>query len=82
MLRGTGAGGPRYPAWLALPAVGWYVAFFLSPLAIMALYSVSRQEGFTDVVYAFDLENYRYLWDRLYGQVFLRTLGLAFFGTL
>jgi spermidine/putrescine transport system permease protein len=82
MRRTTGAGGPSYPAWLALPAVGWYVLFFLCPLGIMALYSVSRNEGFTEVVYAFDLENYRYLWDRLYGQVFLRTVGLAFFGTL
>jgi spermidine/putrescine transport system permease protein len=73
MLRGAGAGGP---------AVGWYVLFFLCPLGIMAVYSVSRPRGFTEVVYAFDLENYRYLWDALYGEIFLRTLGLAFFGTL
>jgi spermidine/putrescine transport system permease protein len=78
----TGVGGPRYPAWLALPAVGWYVLFFLAPLGIMAAYSVARPEGFTEVVYTFDLENYRDLWDRLYGEIFLRTLGLAFFGTL
>jgi spermidine/putrescine transport system permease protein len=78
----TGAGGPRYPAWLALPAVGWYVLFFLCPLGIMAAYSVARQEGFTDVDFGFDFENYRYLWDGLYGEIFLRTLGLAFFGTL
>ena len=76
------AGGPRYPAWLALPAVAWYVAFFLCPLGIMALFSVSERVGYTDVVYAFNLENFRYLWDDLYGQIFLRTLGLAFFGTL
>jgi spermidine/putrescine transport system permease protein len=78
----TGVGGPRCPAWLALPAVGWYVLFFLAPLGIMAAYSVARPEGFTEVVYTFDLENYRDLWDRLYGEIFLRTLGLAFFGTL
>jgi spermidine/putrescine transport system permease protein len=78
----TGGGGPRYPSWLALPAVGWYVLFFLAPLGIMAAYSVARPEGFTEVVYTFDLENYRDLWDRLYGEIFLRTLGLAFFGTL
>ena len=48
----------------------------------MAAYSVARHEGFTDVVYAFELENYRDLWDGLYGRIFLRTLGLAFFGTL
>ena len=81
-MRGQGAGGPRYPPWLALPAIGWYVVFFLFPLGIMAAYSVARHEGFTDVVYAFELENYRDLWDGLYGRIFLRTLGLAFFGTL
>jgi spermidine/putrescine transport system permease protein len=76
-----GAGGPRYPAWLALPAVAWYALFFLGPLGIMAVFSVSERSGYTDVVYTFSLENFEYLWDPLYGDVFLRTLGLAFFGT-
>ena len=48
----------------------------------MAVFSVSRREGFTDVVYDFSLENFRYLWDPLYGHVFLRTFGLALFGTV
>jgi len=48
----------------------------------MAVFSVSRREGFTDVVYDFSLENFRYLWDPLYGEVFLRTFGLALFGTI
>jgi spermidine/putrescine transport system permease protein len=77
----AGAGGPRYPAWLALPAVGWYALFFLAPLGIMAVFSVSERSGYTDIVYTFSLENFRYLWDPLYGDVFLRTLGLAVFGT-
>jgi spermidine/putrescine transport system permease protein len=77
----AGAGGPRYPGWLALPATAWYALFFLGPLGIMAVFSVSRREGYTDVVYDFSLENFRYLWDPLYGDVFLRTLGLALFGT-
>ena len=47
----------------------------------MAAFSVSRREGFTDVVYDFTLENFEYLWDPLYGDVFLRTFGLALFGT-
>jgi spermidine/putrescine transport system permease protein len=76
-----GAGGPRYPAWLALPAVAWYALFFVGPLGIMAVFSVSERSGYTDVVYTFSLENFEYLWDPLYGDVFLRTLGLAFFGT-
>ncbi len=77
----AGAGGPRYPGWLALPATVYYAVFFLGPLGIMAAYSVSRREGFTDVVFDFTLANFEYLWDPLYGEVFLRTFGLALFGT-
>ena len=78
----AGAGGPRYPGWLALPATAWYAFFFLGPLGIMALYSVAHREGYTKVVYGFSFANFRYLWDPLYGHVFLRTLGLATFGTV
>jgi spermidine/putrescine transport system permease protein len=74
-------GGPRYPAWLSLPALAWYVAFFICPLAIMAVFSFSRREGFTGIVYDFNLENYDELIDPLYVEVFTRTLGLAGFGT-
>ena len=81
MARRSGSGGPRYPAWLALPAAAWYGLFFLGPLGIMAVFSVSERSGYTDVIYTFSLENFEYLWDPLYGDVFLRTLGLASFGT-
>ena len=75
------SGGPRYPGWLALPAVGWYAAFFLAPLAFIFAYSFAELEGFAGIKFAWNLENYRYLWDPLYGEVFLRTLGLSLFGT-
>jgi spermidine/putrescine transport system permease protein len=75
------SGGPRYPGWLALPAVGWYAAFFLAPLAFIFAYSFAELEGFAGIAFAWNLENYRYLWDPLYGEVFLRTLGLSLFGT-
>jgi spermidine/putrescine transport system permease protein len=83
MLRGRRerSGGPRYPGWLALPAVGWYAAFFLAPLAFIFAYSFAELEGFAGIAFAWNLENYRYLWDPLYGEVFLRTLGLSLFGT-
>ena len=74
-------GGPRYPAWLALPALCWYGAFFLAPLGFIAAYSFAELSGFVGISYAWNLENYRYLWDPLYGDIFLRTLGLAAFGT-
>jgi spermidine/putrescine transport system permease protein len=75
------SGGPRYPGWLALPAVAWYGAFFLAPLAFIFAYSFAELEGFAGISFAWNLENYRYLWDPLYGEVFLRTLGLSLFGT-
>jgi ABC-type spermidine/putrescine transport system permease subunit I len=78
----AGAAGPRYPGWLALPSLFWYVAFFVCPLAIMALFSVSERVGFSSVEYNLNLRNYKDLVDPLYGEVFLRTLRLALFGTL
>jgi spermidine/putrescine transport system permease protein len=75
------AGGPRYPGWLALPAVAWYALFFLCPLAIMAVFSVSERVGFSEIAYTFTLENFRELWEPVYAEVFLRTLQLAFVGT-
>jgi spermidine/putrescine transport system permease protein len=48
----------------------------------MAVFSVAERVGFTDIVYTFSLENFRYLWDPLYGRVFLRTLEMALFGTV
>ena len=74
-------GGLRYPAWLALPAVAWYGAFFLAPLAFIFAYSFAELSGFAGVAFTWNLQNYRYLWDPLFGEVFLRTLGLAAFGT-
>ena len=77
----AGAPGPRYPGWLALPALAWYVLFFIGPLAIMGAYSFAEASGFTDVAFNWNLGNYRYLWDPLYGEIFLRTLKLALIGT-
>lgn len=78
----AGAGGPRYPGWLALPATAYYALFFLAPLGIIAVVSFARREGFSSFVYAFNVENYTDLFDPLYGELFLRTLRLAFFGTV
>ena len=74
-------GGPRYPAWLAIPAVAWYAAFFVAPLGFIAAYSFQELSGFAGIAWTWNLENYRYLWDPLYGEVFARTAGLAAFGT-
>jgi spermidine/putrescine transport system permease protein len=76
------AAGPRYPAWLALPAGGWYAFFVLAPLTILAVFSVCEVVGYGSISYHFNLGNYRRLWDPLYGKVFLQTLELAAIGTL
>ena len=77
----AGGGGPHYPGWLALPAVGWYALFLLCPLGILAVVSFSELVGFGSIAYHLNVGNYRALWDPLYGKVFLRTLRLALFGT-
>jgi len=79
--RRRAAAGPRYPAWLGLPAGGWYAFFFLAPLTILAVFSLSEVVGFGSIAYHLNLGNYRRLWDPLYGKVFLRTLELALIGT-
>ena len=40
---------PRYPAWLTLPSLLYYAIFFLGPMAILAVFSVSIQTGFGSV---------------------------------
>jgi spermidine/putrescine transport system permease protein len=76
------AGGPRYPGWLALPAVAWYVLFFVIPLGIMAVYSFQLTVGYGDIAYEWTTENFVYLWDPLYGKIFWRTFQLALVTTL
>ena len=76
------SGGPRYPGWLALPAVAWYTAFFLVPLGFVVAYSFAALSGFSDFAFVWNLDNYRALWDPVYADVFRRTVGLALFGTL
>ena len=77
-----GAGGPRYPGWLALPALAWYALFFLVPLGFVVAYSFGEMSGFSDIAFTWNLDNYRYLWDdcrgfHLYRDVFLATFGLV-----
>ena len=78
----AGAGGPTYPAWLALPALGYYALFFLVPLGLMAAVSLAERVGFASFAYTFNYENFTDLWDPLYRGIFLDTLKLAFVGTV
>ena len=84
----AGAGGPRYPGWLAVPAVAWYLLFFLVPLVFIAVTSFGEVVGYSDVAYTWTLDNYRYLWEdvfgdlHLYRDIFVETFKLSAIGTL
>jgi spermidine/putrescine transport system permease protein len=75
--------GPRHPAWLAIPAAALYVLVFAGPLALLAVFSVARQgTQFGQIVYALDFSQYAAIVDRLYVDIFLRTVGMALLGTI
>jgi spermidine/putrescine transport system permease protein len=73
---------PRYPAWLTLPALAYYALFFLGPMTILAVFSVSLQSGFASVSYGFFADQYRQVNDPVYIHIFERTLLMASGGTL
>jgi spermidine/putrescine transport system permease protein len=71
-----------YPLSLLAPALAYYVAFFVAPMALLVLFSVSRTVGFGEVQYTFSLENFEEALNSLYVTIFLRTLRFAAIGTL
>ena len=73
---------PRYPGWLTLPSLLYYAIFFLGPMAILAVFSVSIQSGFGSVTYTFSSSQFSQVNDSLYITVFERTLLMAAMGSL
>jgi spermidine/putrescine transport system permease protein len=74
---------PRYPGWLTLPSLLYYAIFFLGPMAILAVFSVSLQSGFGSVTYAFDTSQFSQIFQSdLYIKVFWHTLIMAAGGSL
>src|ERR1044071_8510331 len=74
---------PKYPAWLTLPSLLYYAIFFLGPMAILAVFSVSIQSGFGSVTYAFDTSQFSQIFQSdLYIKVFWHTLLMATGGSL
>jgi len=71
-----------YPFGLALPSLAYYCAFFVVPLGFLLLFAVATPLGFGGVEYGFDLGNFEAGLDRLYVDVYLRTLRTAAVGTL
>lgn len=73
---------PRYPVWLTLPSLLYYAVFFLGPMAILAVFSVSLQSGFGSVKYTLDWSQFSQVNDSLYITIFQRTLLMAAGGSL
>ncbi len=77
----------RLPPWarslvLLLPAIVWYVVFFLSPLVQMVLISFAERGPYGGIEPGFYLDSYQQLSNPLYVNVFLVTLRMALIGTL
>ncbi|MGN6380886.1 MAG: ABC transporter permease [Gaiellales bacterium] len=73
---------PRYPAWLTAPSLLYYAFFFLGPMAILAVFSVSLQSGFSGVQYTFSTTQFAAVNNSLYITIFERTLVMAAGGSL
>jgi spermidine/putrescine transport system permease protein len=71
-----------YQLTLLAPALAYYAAFFIAPMALLVLFSVSRTVGYNEVQYTFSLENLSEAVNSLYVTIFLRTLRFAGLGTV
>jgi spermidine/putrescine transport system permease protein len=73
---------PRYPGWLTSPSLLYYAIFFLGPMAILVVFSLSTQIGFGSIRFGFDTSQYHSITHGLYLTIFGRTLVMAAFGSL
>ncbi len=71
----------RLRFWFLLPARLWLVLLFAFPLAIVGAYSLLERGTYGGVELPWTLENYRRLFDPLYGVIFLRSFVLALAAT-
>ncbi|MGH2694050.1 MAG: ABC transporter permease [Actinomycetota bacterium] len=72
------------PRSLLAPAWGWYLAFFVAPLAYMVAYAfaINDPERFFVVQFGVHADQFQRLWDPLYLEVYRDTFLLALSGTL
>jgi spermidine/putrescine transport system permease protein len=80
--RRTRSFAPRYPAWLALPSLIYYLIFFLGPMAILVTFSLATQSGFASLSYGFNTAQFHQITNSLYITIFERTLVMAGLGSL
>lgn len=76
--------GPRTWLWGGLLAVptAWVVSFFVSSMVLVVLLSFGRNQRDGSPVFGTRLANYEALWNEVYLQLFLRSLGYALTTTL
>jgi spermidine/putrescine transport system permease protein len=67
----------RRPPAIVLPALGWFLWFFLVPLIIVSVYSFAKKGTYGGVVYEFSLENYVRATDPIYLGILWNSVKLA-----
>jgi spermidine/putrescine transport system permease protein len=63
--------------WFLAPAWAWAMGLFAAPLAIVLAYSLLTRGVYGGLETPWTLENYRRLWDPLYGVILLRSFAMA-----
>jgi len=63
--------------WFLLPAWVWAAGLFAAPLAIVLAYSLLTRGVYGGLAAPWTMENYRRLFDPLYGFILLRSLAMA-----
>ncbi len=76
----------RYPslnAWLLLaPATIWLLVFFVAPLFIVITYGFLERGTYGGVIFQYNPENFRRVFDPLYLNTFFRSVYIAFLTTV
>jgi len=67
---------------LLFPPAFWLLLFFIVPLIIVLIYSVSFRELYGGVKTGFTLEHYKEIGSEMYLKIFLRSIGYATITTL
>lgn len=74
---------PALPGWLLLsPLLLWLLLFVVAPAAILLVYSFCRRDALGQVVYDFNLDNYKRVFDPIYLRILWRSLFYAGLSTL
>lgn len=71
----------RGPLLLLTPAAFWLGVFFIVPLIMVFVYSFCQRGPYGDVIYQFDLTNYRRAFDPLYLVIIARSFRIALVNT-